>query len=126
MSQRSHYDLRVGLLGVGLDAYWPQFEGLQGRLTGYVQLVAQQLEKSGATVVNQGLIDSPEKATSAGHEFRKQDVSLIFLFVTTYALSSTVLPVVRRAKVPVIVLNLSPSSAIDYATFNRMSDRTQM
>ncbi len=44
----------------------------------------------------------------AGHQFRRADVDLIFLYVTTYALSPTVLPVVRRAKVPVIVLNLAP------------------
>ena len=55
-----------------------------------------------------GLIDTPEKAADAGHDFRRADVDLIFLYVSTYALSSTVLPVVRRAKVPVIILNLSP------------------
>src|SRR5207245_9494659 len=48
------------------------------------------------------------------------------LYVTTYALSSTVLPVVRRAKVPVILLNLSPSAAIDYKSFNQMGDLTRM
>jgi L-arabinose isomerase len=48
------------------------------------------------------------------------------LYVTTYALSSTVLPVVQRAKVPVIILNLSPESAIDYAAFNKMKDSTKM
>jgi L-arabinose isomerase len=53
-------------------------------------------------------------------------VDLIFLHVTTYALSSTVLPVVQRAKVPVIILNLSPLPAIDYAEFNAMGDRTRM
>ena len=41
-------------------------------------------------------------------------MDLIFLHVTTYALSSTVLPVVRRAKVPVIILNLAARAAIDY------------
>ncbi|HSP43409.1 MAG TPA: hypothetical protein VLO11_11100, partial [Luteolibacter sp.] len=54
------------------------------------------------------------------------DVDLIFLHVTTYALSSTVLPVVQRARVPVIVLNLSPEKAIDYASFNRIGDRQKM
>jgi len=34
--------------------------------------------------------------------------------------------VVQRAKVPVIILNLSPAPAIDYAQFNRMGDRTAM
>ena len=77
-------------------------------------------------VVNLGLIDSAPKALEAGHQFRVADVDLIFLHVTTYALSSTVLPVVQRAKVPVIVLNLQPAAAIDYATFNQMGDRTAM
>jgi L-arabinose isomerase len=53
-------------------------------------------------------------------------VDLIFLHVSTYALSSTVLPVVRRAKVPVVILNLAPGSAIDYTAFNALADRTQM
>jgi len=71
-------------------------------------------------------VDTPEKALEAGHAFRQADVDLIFLHVTTYALSSTVLPVVRRAKVPVIILNLQPAAALDYASFNRMGDRTAM
>jgi L-arabinose isomerase len=62
----------------------------------------------------------------AGHRFRQADVDLIFLYVTTYALSSTVLPVVQRAKVPVVILNLQPAAAIDYSAFNRMGDRTAM
>ena len=72
------------------------------------------------------MIDSPEKAAQAGREFRRACVDLLFLHVTTYALSSTVLPVVRQAKVPVIVLNLSPGPAIDYDSFNAMTDRGRM
>jgi len=117
---------RVGLFSVGLDAYWPQFAGLRDRLNGYNLSIAARLEASGAEVVNLGMIDCPEKAAAAAHAFRQGDVDLIFLHVATYALSSTVLPVVRRAKVPVILLNLSPQSAIDYAAFNRMGDRTRM
>ena len=118
--------LRIGLFGIGLDTYWPQFAGLKERLEGYLARVAQKLALSGVEVVNLGLVDTPESALAAGHQFRQADVDLIFLHVTTYALSSTVLPVVRRAKVPVIILNLSPESAIDYAWFNQLGDRTQM
>jgi L-arabinose isomerase len=100
--------------------------GRDQRLVGYLQQVEQQLQRHEVTVVNLGLVDTPGKAVSAGHEFRRQDVDLIFLYVTTYALSSTVLPVVRKAKVPVILLNLSPSAAIDYPSFNRIADRTKM
>ena len=117
---------RIGLFGIGLDTYWPQFSGLQQRLEGYIQSVESKLSRPGIEVVNLGLIDSPEKAFHAGHEFRRQDVDLIFLHVTTYALSSTVLPVVQRAKVPVIILNLSPEAAIDSASFNRIGDRARM
>jgi L-arabinose isomerase len=118
--------LRVGLFGIGLDTYWPQFAGLEERLTGYLGKVAGKLARPGVEVVNLGLIDTPEKAATAGHRFRQEDVDLIFLYVTTYALSATVLPVVRRAKVPVIVLNLSPGAAIDYQRFNALGDRTKM
>src|SRR5450432_2392767 len=119
-------DTRIGLFGIGLDAYWPQFPGLHERLTGYIGQVAGKLGRPGVEVVNLGLIDTPEKALAAGHDFRRADVDLIFLHVTTYALSSTVLLVVRRAKVPVIILNLSPAAAIDYDWFNGLGDRTKM
>lgn len=117
---------KIGVFGIGLEAYWPQFAGLRERLLGYITIVADRLEHLGAEVINLGLVDSPEKAFSAGHEFRRADVDVIFLYLTTYALSSTVLPVVRRAKVPVVVLNLSPAAAIDYASFNQLGDRTKM
>jgi L-arabinose isomerase len=119
-------DVRIGLFGIGLDAYWPQFTGLEDRLQALVQRVANRLARPGVHVVNLGLIDSAPKAVEAGHRFRQEDVDLIFLYVTTYALSATVLPVVQRARVPVIVLNLQPAAAIDYASFNRMGDRTAM
>ncbi len=126
LSSRKVPPLRVGLFGIGLDAYWPQFKGLKQRLEGYVAEVEQRLKRPDIEVVNLGLIDTPESALEAGHRFRREDVDLIFLYVTTYALSSTVLPVVQRAKVPVIVLNLQPAAAIDYASFNKMNDRTAM
>jgi L-arabinose isomerase len=119
-------NVRVGLFGIGLDAYWPQFDGLKARLEGYVQIVAERLQRPGVDVVNLGLIDTPPKALDAGHRFRTEDVDLIFLHVTTYALSATVLPVVRRARVPVVVLNLQPAAAVDYSRVNAMRDRTAM
>lgn len=124
--RRAQRPLKVGLFGIGLDAYWPQFAGLHARLEGYVEKVAGKLARPGVEIVNLGLIDTPAKAVEAGHRFREADVDVIFLHVTTYALSSTVLPVVRRAGVPVVVLNLQPERAIDYQAFNALKDRTRM
>ena len=117
---------RVGLFSIGLEAYWEQFAGLRDRLMGFNERIAKRLRETGAEVVNLGLIDTPDAGLEAGHAFRRNDVDLIFLHVSTYSLSATVLPVVRRAKVPVILLNLSPQASIDYAMFNSLKDRTAM
>jgi L-arabinose isomerase len=126
MRANTGHTTKIGLFGIGLDAYWPQFKGLKKRLEGYLGEVGKKLKRPGVEIVNVGLVDTPEKAFAAGHRLRQADVDLIFLHVTTYALSSTVLPVVQRARVPVIILNLSPEPAIDYAAFNKMGDRTKM
>lgn len=126
LPKESNYNLKIGLFGIGLDTYWSQFEGLKERLLGYLDEVEQQLSDIHPLIVNAGLVDNTEKAFAAGKLFKTADVDVIFLYVTTYALSSTVLPVVQRAKVPVIILNLSPVAAIDYASFNAMTDRTKM
>ena len=118
--------LRVGLAGLGLETYWPQFEGLEERLRGYLGTVEQKIESAERTVVNLGLIDSPQKGVEAGHLCRQQDIDILLVYVTTYALSSTILPVILRAKVPVVLLNLQPEAAIDYARLNAMDSRTAM
>jgi L-arabinose isomerase len=123
---RSGHALRVGLCGIGLDTYWPQFQGLKERLEGYVVQVGTRLARPGVDVVNLGLVDSAEASRDAGHRCRREDIDVLFLYVTTYALSNTVLPLVQRAGVPVVVLNLQPEAAIDYRAFNQLKDRTAM
>jgi L-arabinose isomerase len=123
---KKEFPLKIGLFGIGLDAYWEQFTGLKERLKSYISIVSDKIKHHDVEVVNLGLIDTAQKARDAGHQFRQADVDLIFLYVTTYALSSTVLPVVQRAKVPVIILNLSPEASINYGQFNKMNDRTKM
>jgi L-arabinose isomerase len=126
MIKQQYRSLRVGLLGVGLEAYWQQFDGLKDKLSGYVNDVALMMEAQDRVILNLGLIDSPAAALEAGHQCRVQDIDLLLVYATTYALSSTVLPIVTRAKVPVILLNLQPAAAIDYRRFNSMTSRTEM
>lgn len=119
-------DLRLGLCGIGLEAYWPQFAGLREQLEGYLAQVQTRLERLGAQVESLGMVDSPQRSLEAGHACCRADVDVLFLYVTTYAVSSTVLPLVQRARVPVIVLNMQPGAAIDYQAFNALPDRTAM
>lgn len=116
---------KVGVFGIGLEAYWSQFEGLKDRLEGYLGQVETQLRSFHPEVLNLGLIDTIDKAFDAGTTFKTAGVDIIFLYVSTYALSATVLPVIRKANVPVIVLNLAPEQAIDYKSFNNMPDRVK-
>ena len=90
--------LKLGLFGIGLDAYWPQFAGLKERLEGYLGRTAERLGRAGVEIVNLGLVDTPEKALAAGHQVRQADVDLIFLHGTTSALSSPVPPGVARGE----------------------------
>jgi len=41
MTTQVAYPLRIGLFGIGLEAYWEQFAGLEDRLRGYTSRVAQ-------------------------------------------------------------------------------------
>ena len=105
---------RVGVFGVGLAAYWPQFHGLKERLEGYQRKVEERID-AWAEVVSAGLVDDAPRALEAGEAFRRAGVDLVFCYVGTYATSSQVLPAVQHAKAPVVVLNLQPRAALDYA-----------
>jgi L-arabinose isomerase len=118
--------LKAALCGLGLEAYWPQFEGLKANLESYLDRVSDQLARPGVEVVELGLVDNLQRAREAGRRCRREEVDILFLYITTYAVSSTVLPLIQRAGVPVIVLNLQPNAAIDYATFAKLPDRTAM
>lgn len=117
---------KVGFFSIGLDTYWAQFKDLKPNLLGYHAQLLKELKSYGATVVDGGLVDNPEKARIAGKFFRAEGAEIIFLFISTYALSSTVLPVVQEAGLPVVVLNIQPVAQLDYEKFNALGDRGLM
>jgi L-arabinose isomerase len=118
--------VKVGLFSIGLDTYWAQFDGLLKNLNGYHAQIRDRLGAMDAEIVDAGMVDNVEKAREAAALFKNEDVEVIFLFISTYALSSTVLPVVQKAKVPVVMLNLQPVAQLDYAKFNALGDRGKM
>jgi L-arabinose isomerase len=114
MERKQRLSPRVGVFGIGLAAYWPQFAGLRERLEGYQGEVEQQLRRMGAQVVSAGLVDTAPAAQAAGELFGRANADLLVCYVGTYATSSQVLPAVQQARVPVLVLNLQPVAALDY------------
>ncbi len=118
--------VKVGLFGVGLETYWGQFEGLLDRLNGYREEIRKKIENTNIQVIDAGMVDNAEKSSAAAALFKQEDVEVVFLYIATYALSSTVLPVVQRLGLPVIILNIQPAAAIDYDHINAMGDRGKM
>ncbi|MCG6190035.1 L-fucose/L-arabinose isomerase family protein [Maribellus maritimus] len=118
--------IKIGLLGIGLNTYWNQFDGLLDNLLNYQKQIKNKIEDSEVEVVDEGMVDSPEKARSASEFLQTQNIEVVFLYVSTYALSSTVLPIAQRVKVPVVILNLQPVPRLDYEAFNRLGDRGKM
>jgi len=115
------------MFGIGLDTYWPQFPGLKERLEGYQKRIGTIVESFGdVDLVDAGLVDNPDRSRAVGSLFRQKQVDVVFLYISTYALSSTVLPVAQATGVPIIVLNIQPVSRIDYESFNALGDRGKM
>jgi L-arabinose isomerase len=106
---------RVGVFGIGLATYWPQFEGLKDRILGYQRRVEERVAELGGDVVSAGLVDTEQGARDAGDRFAAAQVDLVLCHAVTYATSSTVLPVAQAAKAPVVLLGLQPTPTLDYA-----------
>lgn len=115
--------INVGLVGVGLHTYWGQFEGLYERLRRYQCKIVARLHRPDIRIINAGMLDCPEKAKEKAEVLSREKIGLLFVYISTYALSSTLLPLVRRLKVPVVLLNIQPAAHIDYAYLNGLEDR---
>jgi len=114
MERKTRKPAKVGIFGIGLEAYWSQFAGLLDRLKKYQQDVEDRIRSFGCEIVSAGMVDTAPKAREAGDLFARENVDLIFCYVATYATSAQVLPAVQRRKAPVVILNLQPAAQLDY------------
>ncbi len=105
---------KIGIFGIGLQAYWAQFPGLRERLIGYQQEIEQKLRATGCHIASADLVDSQPAAQEARTLFAREDVDLVICYVGTYATSSQVVPAVQRLRCPILILNLQPVRALDY------------
>ncbi|MDX9882647.1 MAG: L-fucose/L-arabinose isomerase family protein [Prolixibacteraceae bacterium] len=119
-------NIRIGLFGIGLDTYWGQFGGLLENLEKYQRQIKEKIESFNVTVVDAGMVDNPQKAGKAADLLKAEDVEAVFLYISTYALSSTVLPVAQKVKAPFVLLNMQPVPQLDYEKFNALNDRGKM
>ena len=105
---------RIGVFGCGCWFYWDQFPGLRERLERHQNVFESRLREHDVDLVSGGLVDTAERARATGETFRREGVDFVVCYMSTYALSSTVLPVAQRAGVPMIIASLQPTPAMDY------------
>lgn len=107
---------RVGAFAVGHHLYWPQFPGLKERLLGHWDYFAERLSREGAATIlpAEGLVDHSRRAGEVGNRFAREQLDLLVCFVATYTPSANVLPVVQRARAPLVLVGLQPSARMDY------------
>lgn len=104
---------RIGVYGIGLKAYWSQFDGLEQRLIYYTKFVESKLSRYGE-VFNFGLVDDEMQGRAAGEYFNANNVDIIFMYSATYCTSSCVLPIHQICKAPLVILNLQPTAQMNY------------
>ncbi len=112
--ERRYERPRIGVFGCGCQHYWEQFPGLRERLITHQERFEARLRQEGVDVVSGGLVDSSQQAFLTGDSFRRQGIQFLFCYMSTYAPSSTVLPIVQRAGVPMVIISLQPHRALDY------------
>lgn len=113
MLERKTIKPKIGLYGVGLRAYWSQFDGLRERLAHYTDFVEKKLSDYGV-VYNFGLVDDETCGRKAGEFFNSNNVDIIFMYSATYCTSSCILPVHQICSAPLIILNLQPTAQMNY------------
>jgi L-arabinose isomerase len=125
---REYGSAKIGVFGCGHWKYWEQFEGLKERLIGHQSHFEDRLRDEGFDIVSGGLSDTPQLARRIGDKFRKEGVDFLICYMSTYALSANVLPIVQRADVPMIIVSLQPTKAMDYengTTFMQLENDNQ-
>lgn len=118
LNRKQHRRPTIGVFGLGLTAFWPQFKGMKLRIEQGQQVVEENIRRLDCEVVSAGLVDCDAAALAAASLLCRAEVDLIVLYLGTYGTSSLALRVIQRRRVPVLVLNLQASPALDYDRAN--------
>ncbi len=106
---------RVGILGVGHDRYWTQFDGLHDELTRKLNLFQRKVSENGVSVTNFGIADNARSAQKLLPAIKAADIDLLLIDMLTYATSSAFGLIAAQLSVPMVLVALQPLRAMDYS-----------
>ncbi|MBU0715676.1 MAG: L-fucose/L-arabinose isomerase family protein [Verrucomicrobia bacterium] len=104
----------VAVIGVGLDIYWGQFDGLLDELKGKLAEFVKKVESNGVVAKNFGIVDNAQAAYKVLPAIKAMDPDLLFVDMVTYATSSTFGVIIKELNIPVALVALQPLAAMDY------------
>ncbi|CAN5352719.1 L-fucose/L-arabinose isomerase family protein [soil metagenome] len=112
---RKETKARIGVFGVGFYKYWPQFDGLLNDLLKKQDVFIKKLEPYNVDVVDFGMIDNVDSAYQLVPKLKAANLDLIFCDMLTYATSNIFGIVIKSMEVPIVLVALQPSPAMDYS-----------
>ena len=118
ISRKKPLNANVGVIGVGLDTYWEQFDGLYDVMLSKMKAFNSKLKKHSVTVFDFGMVDNADKAYEVLPALKSADLDLLFIDMVTYATSATFGVIARDLNIPIILVALQPLNAMDYINAN--------
>ena len=115
IERRKALNANVGILSVGLDTYWKQFDGLLDEMNRKTAAFAEKVSRHSVTVTDFGMVDNQQKALDALPALKAADLDVLFIDMVTYATSATFGVIIRAMQCPVVLVALQPLDALDYA-----------
>lgn len=105
---------RIGVVTIGHEPYWEQFQGLKEELEGYGQWFEGQVRQQDVEVVSAGFVDNVDKSFAAASDLKAKDVDFLFCFLSTYVTSASAATVIMNLNVPAVLVALQPLQRLDY------------
>ena len=97
---------KIGIMACGHKEYWTQFPGLKESLLKNTEVFEGYVKESGVDVIGCRFVDTIEGAYELGMEYKKADIDLLFIYLTTYVASGRYMQGALRADCPVVLVGL--------------------
>ncbi len=98
-------EISIGFVTLGHDEYWKQMPNVKDEVGNYSRIIKNKLISYGK-IIDVGIIDNIEGARNSNQLFRKNDIDLLIIHVTTYSPSKNLIPIIREIDVPILSLHI--------------------
>ena len=100
---------KIGIMACGHIEYWAQFPGLKEALIENTKVFEGYIRDCGVEIAGCLFVDTIEGAYELGVEFKKADIDLLFVYLTTYVASGRYMQGALRADCPIVLVGLQKS-----------------